>query len=125
MIRTALQAALTEPTRWQPAVEQSRDDILRAAAEQVIDGEVGDYVRSHGGSALLVGVHDGEVELRLAGACTHCPAAGITLTDRFEAAIRARAPWLQRVVSAPPAATPGGRRRLSLTVLRRAADSAR
>lgn len=102
-VRTALQIAIARPTEWSAAAtgtaSESADDVLRMAVREVIDGEVGQYVLSHGGQVELVDVHDGRVEVALRGACTHCPAAGFTLTDRFETAIRARYPALRSIVA--------------------------
>ncbi|OFE16327.1 hypothetical protein BA895_19330 [Humibacillus sp. DSM 29435] len=129
-VRTALQAALAEPEHWQPSYDGTPDDVLRMAVVEVIDGDVGDYVRSHGGQIELVDVHDGDVRVRMNGACTHCPASRVTLGDRFEIAVRARYPQLRSVTSAgsggssasvTDAAVPpvGARRRLPLVFSRR------
>ncbi len=129
-VRTALQAALGFPEQWLPAQEGTPDDVLRMAVREVIDGDVGGYVRSHGGQIELVDVLDGDVRVRMNGACTHCPASRVTLGDRFENAVRARYPQLRSVTSvtsaasgssvtdaaAPPAE---GRRRLPLVFSRR------
>lgn len=47
-VRTALQAALASPQDWRTEVVQAPDEILRFAADQVLAGEVGNYIRSHG-----------------------------------------------------------------------------
>lgn len=99
-VRAALQQGLATPEQWQSSdVDSSADDLLRAVVRQVIDGEVGDYIRSHGGRVELIGVHDHDVEVELAGACAHCPAAEFTLTRRIETGIRALYPELGRVTS--------------------------
>ncbi|MDN5765489.1 MAG: NifU family protein [Humibacillus sp.] len=129
-VRTALQAALAVPDEWLPAQLSTSDDVLRMAVVEVIDGDVGVYVRSHGGQIELVDVHDGDVRVRMNGACTHCPASRVTLGDRFENAVRARYPQLRSVTSVgsggstgsvPDAAAPPveGRRRLPLVFSRR------
>ena len=121
-VRTALQVCIARPTEWSagPRGHGSADEVLRMAVLEVIDGEVGDYVRSHGGQVDLVEAHDGRVEVALSGACTHCPAAGFTLTDRFETAIRSRYPAL-RSITAREVESAGGRRPgwLGLPSLRR------
>lgn len=120
-VRTALQGALALPEQWSPTVAVSPDDVLRAVVHEVIDGEVGAYVRSHGGRIELLDVRDGHVRVRLNGACTHCPAARLTLGERFETAVRARYPGLRSVSSGEDASTPaaGGSRRLPTLQLRR------
>ena len=130
-VRSALSLALAEPSGWAAPAGAGADDVLAAAVEQVIAGEVGEYVRSHGGAITLVRVAAGSAEVALSGACTHCPAAGLTLDRRVESAVRARYPALVSLTatttapappavpasSRPPAA--GGRRRLGLLPLRR------
>ncbi len=67
------------------------------AVEQVVAGQVGDYIRSHGGEVVILDVRDGDVDVRLTGACQHCPAAELTMTIRFETALRALFPDLGEV----------------------------
>lgn len=70
-VRAALQTAAASPGQWVPAEATSSGAVLRMAVQQVIDGEVGDYVRSHGGSVELLSVDDGVVVVKLDGACAH------------------------------------------------------
>ncbi|MFF9650464.1 NifU family protein [Streptomyces sp. NPDC014622] len=93
-VRDALAAALRQPREWRPAAAVGEDDVLRAALRDVLDGSIGDYIRSHGGEVTVVSAHDRRVEVRMAGTCTHCPAAGFTLHSRLEAALRDRFPGL-------------------------------
>lgn len=79
-----------------PASSEGRD-VLRAAVEQVLAGEVGAYLASHGGAARIVEVADGAVTLSLGGTCASCPARGITLHQRLETAIRRLYPALREV----------------------------
>ncbi len=117
-VRTALQAALAAPGEWCPATAQTPDEVLRFAVDQVLDGEVGDYIRSHGGQVSLRGIDDGVVRLAMSGACAHCPASGSTLTDRIETALRARCPWLERIEAESESAGPLRRFLLPLTPVR-------
>lgn len=91
-VRTALAAALEHPGGW--TCDGDAQDLLAAAVEQVIAGEVGDYVRSHGGSARLVEVAGHDVTIALDGACADCPARGTTLDERFRHALTALYPDL-------------------------------
>ena len=116
-VRSALQAALELPERWS-ALSGGADDVLRSVVQDVIDGPVGMYVRSHGGAIELLEVADGHVRVRLAGACSHCPSAKVTLDERFEKAVRARYPAVRSVTARPAAGLAGARRRLPLTVAR-------
>ena len=123
-VRTALARSLARPAAWTAPAGVGDDDVLAAVVEQVLAGEVGEYVRSHGGRITLVRAAGGAVEVALSGACTHCPAAGLTLDGRVEAAVRARHPALVSLTAtttapAAPAPAAGGRRRLSLLPLRR------
>lgn len=118
-VRTALQNGAAVTAEWVSAGETSSDDVLEAAVREVIDGQVGDYVRSHGGSLELLNVVDGAVRVRLAGACAHCPASEVTLTTRFEKAVRAKCPSVRQItaVTGQPAASADakpGRRWLKL-----------
>lgn len=113
-VRDALGAALRQPRRWRPAAEVSEDDVLRAALRDVLDGAIGDYIRSHGGEVTIVSAHDRRVEVRMAGACTHCPAAGFTLHSRLEAALRERFPGLVELRATEEPAKSAGRTWLTL-----------
>lgn len=98
-VRTALAQSLSEPG-WRAvgeagaAAETHPDALLREVAQEVIDGDAGGYVRSHGGTIDLVDVRQGCVEVRLGGACGSCPAVRGTLTGRVESALRAAYPDL-------------------------------
>ncbi|WP_432135309.1 MULTISPECIES: NifU family protein [unclassified Streptomyces] len=96
-VRTALHAALADPAGWVTAGEPDGDTALAAVARELIGGEVGDFVRSHGGTMSLVCVRDGVVEVRLGGACLGCPAAWATLHRRLESRLRHRYPALVAV----------------------------
>lgn len=113
-VRSALQAALATPDQWWTSAGGAGDAKLSMAVRQVIDGEIGDYIRSHGGLVELVGVHDDEVEVRLSGACSHCPASDVTLTERLEVGIRALHPGLRRLTAQGNAGAASGRRMLRL-----------
>lgn len=99
-VRTALISALAEPSGWQPATGQDAlpGAVLAAAVEQVIAGEVGAYVRSHGGSAHLVRVEGTVATIALDGACADCPARGATLGLRFGHAVEALCPGAEVVL---------------------------
>lgn len=98
-VRTAVQAALVLAQEWQPPAGAGDDDLLRAAVAEVLAGEVGDFVRGHGGVLDVLDVADDEVSIELGGACAGCPASGVTVQHRFEAALRRRYPRLRAVVA--------------------------
>ncbi|MFE6280946.1 NifU family protein [Streptomyces sp. NPDC057877] len=113
-VRTALHAALDDPTGWVPADDTGPghdDAVLYAVAREVLAGPVGDLARSHGGSIDLVDVSDDIVTVRLGGACHGCPAAWVTLHRRLEHQLRRRHPALREVRSVgSPSPSHGGRR---------------
>jgi Fe-S cluster biogenesis protein NfuA len=56
------------------------------------------YLRSHGGSVLLLDVLDGAVRLRLTGSCQSCPSSAITMQQTIEEAILSKAPEVTSVM---------------------------
>ncbi len=118
--RNALLSAVTVPQHWAAnPTAGGADSVLRMAVHEVIDGEVGLYIRSHGGAIELVDVHDGVVEVRLDGACAHCPSSEVTLTSRFERAVRARCPAVVSISAQTSKPAHPGRTWLGLTLGRR------
>ena len=113
-IRTALGAALATRHEWRPRTAGSADDVLRAAVDEVLAGEVGDFIRSHGGALTVIEVASGVVTVSLGGTCAHCPASDVTLTDRFEDAVRAMVPSLIEVRVATATSVASGHRLLGL-----------
>ncbi|MFE9023985.1 NifU family protein [Streptomyces sp. NPDC007808] len=111
-VRTALHAALDDPAGWITGTgTASHDDDaeLFGVAQEVLAGEVGEFVRSHGGSIDLVEVRDGVVTVRLGGACHGCPASWFTLYQRLERRLRRGHPGLREVRNAASPVSPFGR----------------
>ncbi|MFE9098615.1 NifU family protein [Streptomyces sp. NPDC007264] len=73
------------------------DARLYRVASDLLAGAVGRFALSHGGVIELVGVREGVVTVRLAGACRGCPAARITLHQRLERHLRRQCPDLVAV----------------------------
>lgn len=94
-VRGALVEALADVDSWE--IDEDVDGILAQVVADVLAGPTGDYVRSHGGSVAIRGVHDGVVDLEFQGACSNCSAAGQTLHDRLDTAVRQRFPQLERL----------------------------
>ncbi|MGI9123753.1 MAG: NifU family protein [Mycobacterium sp.] len=90
-VRTALRDALGEAEGW--GVDPAPGDVLAAVTSDLLDGSVGEFIRSHGGS-VSVQQSGEEVSVRLGGACEHCPAAGHTLRLRLIEGLRRRCPTL-------------------------------
>ena len=107
-VQTALRDALAQPEGW--IVDPAPGEVLARVTADVLDGPVGDFVRSHGGSAHTCRIGDRSVEVALGGACEHCPAAGFTLRQRLLGALRERCPDLVEVDTGA-----GGRLTLTLT----------
>ncbi|MFU8872763.1 NifU family protein [Micromonospora sp. SL4-19] len=102
-VRSALHVALDDPVGWLGESAPARsdpDEPVRRSVRRLLDGSVGDFVRSHGGCIELVDVRDGVVRVRLAGACDGCPAARFTLRNRVEAELRRHHPQVSGVVEA-------------------------
>ena len=88
-IQAALRDALADPGGWE--IAPAPGEVLQRVTEDLLEGSVGDFVRSHGGS--VVATRQGEeVVVQLGGACEHCPAAEYTLALRLLEAMRRRCP---------------------------------
>lgn len=80
---------------------------LHERIETALDS-VRPYLASHGGDVELVRVTPPDtVEIRLTGACDGCPAAGLTLSEGVEKAIREYCPEISDIVKARGGASAG------------------
>lgn len=80
-----------EPGEKGPLYPQVRDAMSDVQA----------YARSHGGKIHLLGVTDeGEVKIRMTGACDGCPMSNVTLKLGIEAQLRSLVPGVTRVTQA-------------------------
>ncbi len=77
-------------------------DLLHFIADDVVRGQLSSYISSHGGRIRVVSTTVDSVMLDFGGACTDCPAAGSTLHDRVEVAIRERYPRLREISRLAP-----------------------
>lgn len=88
-VHAALREALAVPDAWE--IEAAPGEVLERVTTDLLEGSVGDFVRSHGGS--VTAQRDGDaVHVRLGGACEHCAAAEYTLRLRLLEALRRRCP---------------------------------
>jgi Fe-S cluster biogenesis protein NfuA len=56
------------------------------------------YARSHGGEIHLVGVsNEGDVTIKLTGACNGCPMSGLTLKHGIEEQLKALVPGVRKI----------------------------
>jgi Fe-S cluster biogenesis protein NfuA len=79
------------------APQPPRGDPDQIAEVQRVLDELAPAVASDGGAIHLVSVEDGWVEVRLVGACAHCPASDTTVFLALEPKLRAAAPWVRGV----------------------------
>lgn len=105
-VQSALRDALVDPAGW--AVAPAPGEVLARVVADLLDGSVGDFVRSHGGSVRTEPVGTDAVAVTLGGACEHCPAAQHTLRARLLEQLRRRCPDVSEV--------DGGRGRMTLTL---------
>ena len=57
------------------------------------------YARSHGGEIHLLGVsEDGNVSIKLTGACSGCPMSGLTLKHGIEEQLKMLVPGVRKVL---------------------------
>lgn len=57
------------------------------------------YARSHGGEIHLMGVsEEGDVSIKLTGACNGCPMSGLTLKHGIEEQLKALVPGVRKIV---------------------------
>lgn len=89
-VQSALRDALTDQGGWN--VEAAPGEVLARVVADLLDGSVGDFVRSHGGSVRTERVGADAVAVSLGGACEHCPAAEQTLRARLMDQLRRRCP---------------------------------
>lgn len=88
LIRNLLGRSRPEPEAQGPLYPEVRDAIASVQA----------YARSHGGEIELVGVSDeGDVTIRLRGACRGCPMSALTLKHGVEEQLQALVPGVRRV----------------------------
>jgi Fe-S cluster biogenesis protein NfuA len=57
------------------------------------------YARSHGGEIRLIGVStEGDVTIKLAGACRGCPMSALTLKHGIEGQLRLLVPGVNKII---------------------------
>jgi Fe-S cluster biogenesis protein NfuA/nitrite reductase/ring-hydroxylating ferredoxin subunit len=84
-------------------------DAVETRVEAALE-RVRPYLRSHGGSVVLLRVEEGVVHLRLDGSCHDCPSSSRTIKLAVEDAIFEAAPEVEKVVADGSAsAVAGGR----------------
>ncbi len=94
-VQDALREGLATPGAW--VVDPAPGEVLARVTADLLDGSVGDFIRSHGGSVSIQRVGPDAVEVALGGACEHCPAAEYTLRLRLLGELRRRCPDLVEI----------------------------
>lgn len=70
--------------------------LFREVKDAITDVQA--YARSHGGEIQLVGVSDeGDVKIKLNGACNGCPLSDITLRQGIETQLKQLVPGVRKV----------------------------
>lgn len=101
-VQSALREALADPAGW--VIDPAPGEVLERVTADLLAGSVGDFIRSHGGTAVAERVSGGEtVRVRLGGACSNCVAADHTLRLRLVEGLRRRCPDLELEVAEPGA----------------------
>jgi len=89
VLRDLFRKKETEPVEAGPLYHDVRNAIVDVQA----------YARSHGGEIQLVGVtDDGDVKIKLRGACNGCPMSDITLKKGIEMQLKRMVPGVQKVI---------------------------
>ncbi len=88
IIRTFLRRNEPKPSEMGPLFPQ-----VKAAMENVQA-----YARSHGGEIHLIGVsEEGDVTIKLTGACRGCPMSGLTLKHGIEMQLKELVPGVRKI----------------------------
>jgi len=89
VIRNLFRRSEVEPTEMGPLFAQ-----VKSAMENVQA-----YARSHGGEIRLLGVtDDGDVKIKLSGACHGCPMSALTLKHGIELQLKELVPGVRKIV---------------------------
>lgn len=80
-----------------PAAPAAAGDQVLDKVKAVIEKEIAPALAYDGGSIALVGVTDGVVKVRLAGACGCCPMSQMTLINFVERTLKQKVPGVKRV----------------------------
>ena len=81
------------PTTW------GRSDAeVRAAIQELLDGEVNRGIAGHGGRISLVDYKDGRLSIAMSGGCQGCASSQVTLRQGVEVMVRRIAPEVVEIV---------------------------
>jgi len=74
------------------------DAEVRAAIQELIDGEVNQGIAAHGGRISLVDYQDGKLLIAMSGGCQGCASSQVTLRQGVEVMVRRVAPEVVEIV---------------------------
>lgn len=77
-----------------PETEKEQAELVEKVLESVRPG-----LQADGGDVELVDIQDGEVFVRMLGACGGCMFSTVTLQMGVEAALKKELPWVTKVTS--------------------------
>lgn len=78
------------------------DEAARESVSKVLNDEVRPKLQADGGDVELVEVtEEGEVRVRLTGACSGCPFSAMTLAFGVERTLKEKVPGVVKVVPVP------------------------
>jgi Fe-S cluster biogenesis protein NfuA len=89
----AILASASHVNRWGRS-----DDAVRAAIQELLDGEVNRGLAGHGGSIALVDYKDGKLRIAMSGGCQGCASSQVTLRQSVEVMVRKVAPEVAEIV---------------------------
>jgi Fe-S cluster biogenesis protein NfuA len=74
------------------------DAEVRAAIQELIDGDVNRGIAAHGGKISLVDYHEGKLFIAMSGGCQGCASSQVTLRQGVEVMVRRVAPEVVEIV---------------------------
>jgi Fe-S cluster biogenesis protein NfuA len=93
---TGVPAILEQANR--PATWGRPDAEVRAAIQELLDGEVNRGIAGHGGSISIVDYTDGKLRIAMSGGCQGCASSHVTLRQGVEVMVRKIAPEVVEIV---------------------------
>jgi NFU1 iron-sulfur cluster scaffold homolog, mitochondrial len=76
------------------------DAEVRAAIQELLDGEINRSVAGHGGKISIVDYRDGRLRIAMSGGCQGCASSQVTLRQGVEIMVRRIAPEVVEIVDA-------------------------
>ena len=74
------------------------DTEVRAAIQELLDGEVNRGIAGHGGQISIVDYQDGKLRIAMSGGCQGCASSQVTLRQGVEVMVRRIAPEVVEIV---------------------------